>query len=486
MRCGEMDGHGHRRGTVARLLALAICLAVLAACGDDDGVPPPAPAVAELEPLRIRADAEWIRDDANRVVIVRGANYSGLEFGNFVGSTPGPRQQHFAQLASWGVTVVRLPIAWSYIEPEPNAYTDSYLREQVDTVIGWAEQHGIRVVLDMHHYYWSECVGGLGAPRWVCEGRSYPPGEGGLFRATCDFFRNRAAPDGRPQTEHFLDAWRLVVRHYANDPRVIGWDYFNEPYGICFGFNGGFERDVLHPFYRRMREITREEGAERTFFYCPTVTRNLGLPTAVEPLGPNVVYAPHLYGNAGGAPGVAYNGDAAALTADYELALQEGAVLGGPLVVGEYGGNANGGPGFQEATALFYRHTYAELDRRLSGGTFWAYFPSPNGFSVVEPDGREKDGLVDAIVRPYARRIAGIPTAMHFDADTKEFSVAWRNDPQGQPQDPTEIFVPAARHYPDGYQLELTPGDRAVRAGDRLLVYRGRATVHTVVIRRGP
>ena len=234
-----------------------------------------------------------------------------------------------------------------------------------------------------------------------------------------------------------------------------------------------------------MREITREEHGERTFFYCPTVTRNLGLTTAVEPFGPDVVYAPHIYGNAGGAPGVAYNGDAAALAADYTLAMQEAATLGGPLVVGEYGGNANGGPGFQEATALFYRDTYAELDRRLSGGTFWAYFPSGNGFSVVEPDGREKAGLVDAIVRPYARRIAGIPTSMHFDPETREFSVSWQNDPQRQPQDPTEIFVPAARHYPDGFLIELTPGDRAVRDGDRLLVYRGKASTHTVRVAPG-
>lgn len=470
---------------MSKHIAIALAASLLAGCGSGSSSGP-----AGLEPLTIRADAEWLRDGSGRVVMLRGANYSGLEFGNFVANPNGPRESDFAQLASWGTNVIRLPIAWDYLEPAVNQFDVSYLTDQVDPVIGFAEAHGIRVILDMHFFIWSRCIGGLGAPTWICDGRNYPSGEAGLIRATCDFFRpeGRAqeparAADGRLLRDHFLDAWRIVVRHYADDPRVIGFDYFNEPFGLCFGLTGGaFEREALHPLYRRMQAIVAEERAQRTFFYEPHVTRNLGFAPALEPFGPDVVYAPHLYGNAGGSADVAYDGDLEALRHDYDLAEAEAAVLGGPLFVGEFGGNVNGGPGFLEATELFLRHTYDEFDHRLIGGVVWAYFPGDNGFSVVTANGTEKGGLVDAIARPYARRIAGIPTAMRFDTESKEFTLTFRNDATVRPPDPTEIFVPAERHYPNGFSVETSAGAtwEYDAEGSRILFFRGPGSEHAL------
>lgn len=470
-----------------RVAKLAIAAVLMAGCGDSD---PDVATRATLEPLQIHADSDWIRDRGNRVVLLRGVNYSGLEFGNFIGNTHGPEASDFAQIASWGVNVVRLPIAWAYIEPQPNQFDETYLADQVDKVIAFAAEHGLAVILDMHFYYWSACVGGLGAPAWVCDGHGYPQGDTGLFRATCDFFRGISDPDrgakaadGRFLYEHFLDAWRVVVRHYASNSTVIGWDYFNEPYGTCYGlFTRQFEPQALHPLYRRMREIARAEGGDRTFFYEPPVTRNLGLTPALESMGPDVVYAPHLYANTAGMANVKYDGNTQALAADFGQAVQEAALLGGPLVVGEYGGNAGGGAGFPEATALFLRDTYAEMDRRLAGGTAWAYFPGDNGFSVVDAEGKEKDDSVNYIARPYARRTAGIPTAMSWDPQSKELNFAFRNDAGRQASDPTEIFIPAARHYPAGFDVEVSGGDQWEydAANNRILMYRGAATEHTL------
>jgi len=453
-----------------RLLGLGL-VALLAACGGTSSNP----STPTLEPLQIHADAAWVRDTQQRVVILRGVNYSGLEFGNFLGRSHGPEEADFAQMESWGFNVIRLPIAWSYLEPAPNQFGESYLERQVDPVIDFAARHGIVVVLEMHQFQWSPCLDGNGAPAWICDGHDYANDVAGQQQAACDFFRDANAPDGRPLMDHFVDVWRLVARHYAGDRRIAGFDFFNEPIAYTCLPIGVFEHDVLDPFYRRIRTVVQDEGAEQTFFFCPSITRNAGLPTLIEPMGPNVVYAPHLYTETFGYPDRKYDGDASKISADYGLAAAEAMQLGGPLFAGEFGGNTDVAGGYRVATEQFLRDSLAEQDRRLIGGAVWAYFPSDNTFSVVDAEGNEKGDLVDILARPYARRIAGIPTAMSFDLDTKEFNFAFEDDAANDPPDPTEIFLPADRHYPNGFTVTVTAGDRwEYDAGaSRLLVYRG-------------
>ena len=378
----------------------------------------------------MHADAAWVRDAQQRVVLLRGANYSGLEFGNFLGGPHGPEESDFAQMESWGLNVIRLPIAWSYLEPAPNRFDESYLTDQVDPVVDFAARHGILVVLDMHQFEWSPCFGGNGAPAWVCDGHDYPNDVNGQQQAACDFFQGAAAPDGRSLMDHFVDVWRLVARHYAGDRRIAGFDFFNEPTAFTCLAIGTFEREVLDPFYRRLRAAVQGDGAEQTFFFCPPITRNTGLPTFVEDMGPNVVYAPHLYTETSGYPNLKYDGNASRITADYTLAASEAMQLGGPLFAAEFGGNTEVAGGYLPATEQFLRDSLAEQDRRLVGGAVWAYFPSDNTFSVVDAAGNEKGDLVDILARPYARRIAGIPTVMQFDPTTKRVHFSFPTIPR--------------------------------------------------------
>jgi hypothetical protein len=99
---GNVEGMRRFRSFVALMLALGF--ATLAHAGSG----------------RLRSDGQWIRDARGRVILLRGVNYSGLEFGNFFGSPRPPEESDFAQMATWGVNVVRLPIAWHYIETAPN------------------------------------------------------------------------------------------------------------------------------------------------------------------------------------------------------------------------------------------------------------------------------------------------------------------------------------------------------------------------------
>jgi endoglycosylceramidase len=89
----------------------------------------------------------------------------------------------------------------------------------------------------------------------------------------------------------------------------------------------------------------------------------------------------------------------------------------------------------------------------MLGWTYWSY--DPWGWGIWESD--EEGNFVserpsaDDLVRPYPRRVAGIPRSFSFDPQTRIFDLAF--DPSPSAMLPTEIYVPAARHYPQGWSL---------------------------------
>lgn len=460
---------------MVRLAGLAAPVAVIALVATMAAT---SPAVA----ARLESDGRWIRDTRGRVVLLRGLNYSGLEFGRFIGSPIGPEEADFAQMASWGMNVVRLPVAWNYLEPAPGVFDRDHLRDQVDQIVRWAGRHRLKVVLELHQFNWSPCVGGLGMPAWSCEEQGYSHDLLGAWAAQHDFWAGALAPDGRTLVAHFLDVWERLAAHYRGSRAVVGFDFLNEPFDVQA--IASFEHDTLYPFYREAVARVRAERARQMIVLEPPVTRNIGVPAKPEPVGDDdLVFAPHLYTITGGFDTVPYTGDRAAVTADYALALSEATTQGAALWPGEFGGAYDN---FPEETTLFWQHTLEEQDARLLGGAGWAYFPGGNTFSVVDRDGNEKPGVVDALVRPYPMQTAGIPQSIDWDGSaTGAFTYTFTEDPDRRIPDPTVIFVPA-RYYPDGVIVETTPGDRAAvrMRKQRVIVRRDRRrSVHTVIIR---
>lgn len=449
------------------------------------------PAVAaaiDVRPAGIHSDGTWLRDRRGRVVLLRGMNYSGLEFGNFPGAPHGPEEADFAQMASWGVNVVRLPIAWNYVEPSPGVLDRGHLRDVVDTVVRWARRHDIAVVIEFHQFQWSPCTGGNGAPAWTCAGQGYTMDANGAVQAQHDFWAGALAPDGRPLVDHLLDAWHLVARRYRGG-NVVGFDLLNEPLDLLDTM--GFEHDRLYPFYRRAIDVVRRAGARQTIFLEPPVTRNLRIRAHPEPVGDaNLVYAPHLYTTTFGLPDLQYTGNRAAVTADYDQAAVEAAEQGAVLWVGEYGGSTVVDGGFLAATELFLADSLAEQEAHRVGSGFWAYFPSDNTFSLVDADGAEKGRLVDLFARVYPMATAGVPQTIAWNPDGRTFDFTFADDPAGEARDPTIVFVPAARHYPEGFVVDTSAGVRATFDARRsVLVVRrqaGSEPFHEVHVRPTP
>ena len=80
-------------------------------------------------------------------------------------------------------------------------------------------------------------------------------------------------------------------------------------------------------------------------------------------------------------------------------------------------------------------------------------------------------------------RQAGIPLALSFDPDTAEFN--YRYTPRTA-DGPTEIFVPVALHYPDGYVVDVSGATvtSAANAPRLLLENQPDATEVTVTVTR--
>ncbi len=60
------------------------------------------------------------------------------------------RESDIAQIASWGMDHVRLPIDYDFFEEAPYQYSEPRLG-YADRTIEWARKNGLNIVLDLHH-----------------------------------------------------------------------------------------------------------------------------------------------------------------------------------------------------------------------------------------------------------------------------------------------------------------------------------------------
>jgi hypothetical protein len=179
--------------------------------------------------------------------------------------------------------------------------------------------------------------------------------------------------------------------------------------------------------------------------------------------------------------------------------------MGGvPTLIGEFGIPFDLDDKSAYGSGDFSTHTYAldlyydAMDANLLNCTIWNYTADNSNergdlwndedLSIFSYDQRDSDDVhsggrgLDAIVRPYARKIAGEPVRMSFDLTTKTFELEFRHDPQANA--PTEIFVPDYQ-YPNGYTVELSDGTYHMdtHALTLTIMHTTESAAHTVRIR---
>lgn len=452
-------------------------------------------------------------DPQGRQLILHGTNIVDKSKEHNYLSWHGPEE--FAQMREWGFNCIRLVIIWDGVEPEPGQYDDKYLAS-VDKRVQWAKENGMYVLLDMHQDLFSAKFGGDGAPDWATldEGKDHIH-KGNVWStayftspavqtAFDNFWANKAAPDGIGIQEHFARAWRHVAKRYADEPAVIGYDLFNEPFpgsailqtlplkfkaavnalakkqggkapgivelmkkftdsdgltkyvddfNLYKAFTDGgvssskkFEQTVLASFYNRVARAIRQVDKNHIIFIEPHILCNVGTPSGIVPILDADGNQDPLQALAPHGYDIVTDTEDVANASPKRLALiferhaETSKRLNMPVLVGEWG--AFGG---KSGTLPAAQMVVDELEKHLLSDTYWCYSSSQE---------MDEAPYFPVLARPYPAAIAGKLLNYRANLSNGEFSCIWKEEPSITAS--SRIYLPAQWGTED-YSIDLEP-----------------------------
>ena len=236
---------------------------------------------------------------------------------------------------------------------------------------------------------------------------------------------------------------------------MFGYDLMNEPFGKIrpgedlFTAAERVEREQLTAMFQRLTDAISAVDPDHWVFFEPPNLASLGIPTSLgEVRGPKVALYPHMYDpnieSATYTPGgvVEYDPAFFATWAEATVVYTEQHPI--PLLVGEWGIAQPDRPGMD----AFVRDSLATLEQVGSG---WSVFNwcRGTGYCPLDASGADRPAI-GQIFQPYARAIAGAPTASRSDPASRTLRVTFAdNGATG----PTDDLRPRAS-FPDGWVVE--------------------------------
>lgn len=441
--------------------------------------PSEAPAFAELSALSVGPGGRIV-DKEGRDVLLRGVNITSL--GDYYQGDPDNpptialTDEDWTQMEGYGVSVVRLIIHWSLIEPTRGNIDASYL-DRISQAVDAAQAHGIYTVIDMHQDAYTAtistppgqtcpsgtkpAVGWDGAPAWatLTDGAS-----------TCTPDERNASPAVRAAWNHFWEnsrgirdrfvaAWGAVAQRFAGRTEVAGYDVLNEP-------EVSRPAAELTPLYDALvkdsvaaiRSAEAATGPPHLIFVEPAIPagdQSFGLVIpdpkriGVEPT--NIVSAPHNYAESIPVASLSMDADGFAAFAT-NIALG----FGLPTWFGEYG--------FWDTSTdtLAKIRRYATMEDKFKLGGAWWQWRQPCGDPHSLGDTRRTiDGIthlhhldcpgdrhdrpttefVQALSRAYPRKTPGSIVSISSDYELGTFDL---QATATQPGQILEVWTPTA------------------------------------------
>ncbi|NRQ34665.1 cellulase family glycosylhydrolase [Nonomuraea sp. NN258] len=411
----------------------------------------------------------YITDASGRVLNLRGFNAGKWD-------TDRLREDDVRALAGKGFNLLRLIVQWSEIEPERGKYSREFLG-YIDRVLGWADRHGVYVMIDMHQDVFGPAFGHSGAPEWATrtDGLPFDPEPGNWFNGYFTPAVQRAFthlyddPDLRAAQ---VEMWRTLVRTVRGHRSLLGYDLFNEPFGE---FKPGedqvtasarIESTQLSDMYDRLIAAIRPLDRRSWIFVEPTVLVGFGVPTALRQFADDRVgYAPHFYDTNVENTGGDWDRNPQFITG-YADAIKIYPTAGRmPVIVGEWGPPNTRTPGNRALVR-------AQVDTMSTWAAGWAMFywcrSATGGYCALDQNGEAAPGAEPAF-GPYAPSVAGVPVAETYDPATGVYTLRYR--PGGGRT--TLVSVPFAkyavgvsgarwhRHGRDGDLLQIVAHGRA-------------------------
>jgi endoglycosylceramidase len=451
------------------VLALAPC-ATASGCGSSSTVP--AARSCTIAPpsvdWRLHADGVQLRDALGRVVVLRGVDAGGrskiapfVPFDYAAGGFDAALASYMDRAASWGIDAMRVPFTWAAVEPTQGTDDEEFLGRYAKIVdAAWAR--GIWSVVDMHQDVYADVFCGDGFPAWTIPDPKPAPhhdcpswGQEYLGDPAVQAAFDRFWAQGSPVMAAYLAMWDRMLARFRDKPGVVGFEPINEP-GWGSATIETFESTTLGAFYASMVPRMRAAAPSSLVFVDPTGFAGFSVKTSLaRPPGDGVVFAPHFYIVGARQPD--------AVAPKLQTWASMGAAWNVPVFLGEFGTNQGG----DEAAPFISAH-FDALDGFGMSGTQWEYsvaVESWNGetYGIVAADGTELP-VVAAIIRPFARAVAGDAITTAYDADRRVFSLHY-----APTIGVTEVALPA-RAVPNGYDVALTGGCYDASQPGRLLV----------------
>jgi endoglycosylceramidase len=337
-----------------------------------------------------------IVDGSGRAVMLHGFNDEALLPATATVHPVALDRRDAELIETSGFNVVRLPIAWSLLEPERGVFSSAYL-DSIAAAVDLLTAHRLYVVLDMHFLAWSPVYGGAGAPAWATLGwipdwtfgqhgntplRLLSPainGDEAYFFLTSDW------------QDQMLRAWQVVASRFRDDSGLAGYDVFNEAHSFPVP-PLLFDKDQLFPFYAHA--ISAIASVDPNHLYILENDASDDIPTAVVPIhAPNVLYSPHVYTDVL-SPGL--GSVAQALGTHVDEVAREAAQLGTPMWVGEFGDGTVPGATAWISLAL------KDFGAHDAGWCWWVWRAADTNWSIRSANGRSLNRtFLRLLAQPY-------------------------------------------------------------------------------------